>query len=284
MLDWLWTQLSTIVAIAAILFFLPFELNWPRIKGNKAWKQRVPVIALMGLMSVASAVVLALYLQSTMVAVLKGVQVFSLAKSGLPSPVIFVLGFLITDFLTYAFHRLSHKIDLLWRLHSIHHTDEHVTAITGQLHHPFETTVGYLFMLTFYVVLGIPVVVVALYVLINSVHNTFSHADLALPGSVELLLRLIIVTPDMHRTHHSILPEEGNTNFGQVFSFWDRIFGTYADHPQAGERNLKMGLPESIRPKSFSLSKLLAYPLRGNGNVLFGKGRNKKGRLSGHPS
>jgi sterol desaturase/sphingolipid hydroxylase (fatty acid hydroxylase superfamily) len=174
----------------------------------------------------------------------------------------FVVSFLLVDFLTYVFHRLSHMVPLLWRLHAIHHADEHVTAVTAQLHHPLETVASFVFLLFLYVVLGVPVVVAIIYGLVFAVHNAFSHADIRLPRDVDRLLRWIIVTPDLHRTHHSSDMREGNSNFGQIFSIWDRLLGTYVDRPSVPEAELSMGLPAAARPAAFKTSALLAYPFR----------------------
>jgi sterol desaturase/sphingolipid hydroxylase (fatty acid hydroxylase superfamily) len=130
------------------------------------------------------------------------------------------------------------------------------------------------FLLFLYVLLGVPVVVAIIYGLVYSVHNAFSHADIALPRGVDRWLRWVVVTPDLHRTHHSTDMREGNANFGQVFTIWDRLLGTYVDRPALPEGELRMGLPEAARPASFRALTLLAYPF--GGPTRSSRGPNRK--------
>lgn len=262
MLELIYQNATTSFAIAAMLFFIPFELLWPKINSGKNWAKRIPVIFAIGVAAIATGILVSHSIQADLVEFLKQFQLFSLAKSQLPPLLIFAIAFLFSDFLIYAFHWLSHKLNLLWRFHAIHHSDEHVTSITGYLHHPLEVIASYIFVMFFYVIFGIPIVVVAVYVTINAAHNIFVHADIRLPQFVDSMLRYVIVTPDMHRTHHSIDMREGNSNFGQIFSFWDRFFGTYVQTPSHGEENLIMGLPADAKPSSFGVIDLMAYPFR----------------------
>lgn len=254
------SELSTILAFAAILVFALLEIVFPRLNRRPAWRAHVPPILTLAVVGILVTIAVTYTLQDSLIRAVLPLQVASIAKLPLPAPVIFVGAFLLVDFFSFAFHWLSHVIKPLWRLHAIHHSDEDVTAVTGQLHHPGEVIASYLFLMVLFVVLGIPVVVAIFYGLIFAVHNIFVHANLALPGPVDRVLRLAIVTPDMHRTHHSIDLREGNSNFGQIFSVWDRIFGTYVDRPAVPEPELSMGLPENARPAGFTTLALLAYP------------------------
>ena len=119
---------------------------------------------------------------------------------------------------------------------------------------------NYVFLLFLYVVLGVPVVAAIFYGLAYAIHNSFAHADITLPRSLDRSLRWIIVTPDLHRTHHSVERREGNSNFGQIFTVWDRLLGTYVDRPSVPEAELSMGLPATAQPSAFKTSALLAYP------------------------
>ena len=132
--------------------------------------------------------------------------------------------------------------------------------MSGLLHHPLETLLSAVFLLFFTVVLGIPVLVFVIYGACIGVHSAITHADVALPRRFDWALRWLIVTPDVHRTHHSIQQREGNSNFGQVFTIWDRLFGTYVDRPAAAEAMLIMGLPDSEKPRAFSVAGLLLHP------------------------
>lgn len=267
----------TALALAAILFFTPFELLFPRVSSPQDWRRRVPVIAALGLLSLAAGFMVPLVAQAPYVKAIVGLKLFSIAKLPLPGEVIFIGSLLLVDFLTYAFHWLSHKIPLLWRLHAVHHADEHVTALSGQLHHPFEVIAQYFTLMFAYVVFGVPIVAVAAYAVLAGVHNAFAHADIALPERLERWLRLVIVTPDMHRVHHSVERREGNSNFSQVFSVWDRLFRTYIPEPSRPPRELRMGLSPDWAPRAFSLPALLLLPFRT-------RARQKERAAEGRPS
>lgn len=247
-------------ALACILLFLLLERLFPRIRHQSSSAQRIRTVTAIALTAIFTSYVASAYLKTDMISAFLQLKLFSIAKLELPAAVIFVLAFLLMDLLVYALHWLSHKISWLWRIHAIHHSDEHVTAFTGLLHHPLETVISFTFVLFFAVVLGVPVLVLMIYPFVAAAHNAFAHADIALPSWVDRPLRWLIVTPDVHRTHHSVRMDEGNSNFGQVFTFWDRLFGTYIDRPSVPESALVMGLPKSEKPKAFDLANLLTLP------------------------
>ncbi|MEQ1771513.1 MAG: sterol desaturase family protein [Devosia sp.] len=253
-------QLTTIIAFAAILVFAVIELAFPRMQKRPTLREHLPPILAFAAMTIATTLVLQFAASAPLIKMFAPLQVFHLARLSWPAWAVFVVSFLLIDFLTYAFHRLSHAIPVLWRLHAIHHSDEHVTAVTGQLHHPLEVAVSFVFLLFLYIVLGVPVRVAIIYGLVVAAHNGFTHADIALPGWLDRALRWIVVTPDLHRTHHSVEMREGNSNFGEVFTIWDRLFGTYVDRPSVPEAQLRMGLPETSRPAGFKTGVLLAFP------------------------
>lgn len=193
---------------------------------------------------------------------LLNLQVYSLSKSSLPLMAMMVVSFLIVDLLLYLFHYISHELSLLWRLHSIHHIDEQVSAKTAVLHHPLESLASMLFLLVFSVIFGLPIVVLIIYAAIATIHNIFVHSNIALNTTMDRLLRSVIITPDMHRTHHSLNLKEGNSNFGQLFSFWDRLFGTYTARPETSEEHIKMGLPKNENPSRLNPIGLLLFPFQ----------------------
>jgi sterol desaturase/sphingolipid hydroxylase (fatty acid hydroxylase superfamily) len=256
------SHLPTVLALGAILVFALVELGFPRMRSRPNLREHLPPILSFAALTFATTLVLNNVVQSWLLVVFVPLRVFHLAQLPVPAPLLFVISFLLIDFFNYVFHRLSHAVPMLWRLHAIHHSDEHVTAVTGQLHHPLEVVVSYVFLLFLYVVLGVPVVVAIIYGLVYAVFTAFAHADIALPRSLDGWLRRVIVTPDLHRTHHSSDMREGNSNFGQIFSVWDRLLGTYVDRPAMPEAELKMGLPAETRPANFKASALLAYPFR----------------------
>lgn len=247
----------TLLMIGALA---PLEYFFPRVSGRPSIKGRILAVLAIGALSMVTLTLLNGQLQQLLVPLFLQIKLFSLSKLEMPSLLLFLVGFLLIDLIQYTMHLVSHKVTLLWRMHAIHHADEHVTAASTLLHHPLEVMINYGIILCLYVILGIPILIIAIYGLVNAIHSVFSHANIALPAKLDHALRLVIVTPDMHRTHHSIRMDEGNSNFGQVFTIWDRLFGTYVAHPTTGEAGLVMGLPKSEKPKSFSLPGLLLLP------------------------
>jgi sterol desaturase/sphingolipid hydroxylase (fatty acid hydroxylase superfamily) len=255
-------QTHWIITIALILMFSAFEFARPKTKPARSFK-RLGVIIVIAIIANLGAFAFKSFTYVGIVSFLLQFQIFSISKLPIPTPILFVGCILLLDLLVYAIHLMSHKITLLWKLHAIHHADEHVDAKTGLLQHPFETIFGLLCVLAFSIILGVPVIAVILYASIGTLHNVFSHSNIELPSHIERWVRLLIVTPDMHRVHHSIEMREGNSNFGQVFPFWDRIFGTYIATPSRGDQNIIVGLPEKEKPKSFSTIGLLLMPFKG---------------------
>lgn len=254
------TELPTVIALCAVAVFALVERAIPRMRARPAWREHLPPILALAALTTITTMLLNHGAQGHLIGAFSAIKLMSLAKLDLPAPLLFAACFLLVDFLTYVFHWLSHAVQPLWRLHSVHHSDEHVTAVSGQLHHPLETVAAYVFLLFVYVILGVPVVVAAIYSLVFAVHNAFTHSNIRMPRAVDGALRWAIVTPDMHRTHHSVDLREGNSNFGQIFSFWDRLFGTYVARPSVPEAELVMGLPQGARPDGFRVLSLLAFP------------------------
>ncbi|WP_424982798.1 sterol desaturase family protein [Maritalea sp. S77] len=255
-------QTHWILIIALILFFLPLERFFPKVTRNVALSR------LFAVLSLAVCTQLTIWLFKTyfyvdLITLFLNLQIYSISRAEIPTAAIYLICFLVLDLTVYVYHVLSHKILPLWKLHSIHHADETVDASTGVLHHPFETIGSFLLTLAIAIAFGFPVLSLIIYAGVGTLHNMFAHANITLPSALDRVLRLVIVTPDMHRTHHSIDMREGNSNFGQVFSFWDRLFGTYIAVPKSGEANLIMGLPDSEKPKSFTLHGLLLHPFAG---------------------
>ena len=252
-------QTYWLLSLLLILIFAPFERLFPRINGRTP-KSRILVVFVMAICGYGAIWLFKNSIYFDTISLFLKFQIFSVAKAQIPTVAVYAISLLLIDIMVFIFHFLSHKISFMWKLHSIHHADEHVDAKTGILHHPIESIASLVFVLFFAVILGIPLVALILYASTATLHNFFSHANIALPTSLDRTLRLIIVTPDMHRTHHSVDLREGNSNFGQIFSFWDRLFRTYVDHPSTGEDNLVMGLVDKEKPKAFTVKDLLLHP------------------------
>ncbi|MFL6246347.1 MAG: sterol desaturase family protein, partial [Thermoanaerobaculia bacterium] len=138
-----------------------------------------------------------------------------------------LLGIAALDFCTYAAHVLLHKLPLGWRFHRVHHSDEHVDVTTAFRQHPGETIWRIVWQLPAIVLFGIPLWVVVVYLTISSLNAQLEHANIALPERLDRALRLLFVTPNMHKVHHSRLQRETDSNYANIFSVWDRLFGTY---------------------------------------------------------
>jgi len=155
----------------------------------------------------------------------------------------FSLSLLLLDLLIYWQHRLFHGPSLLWRLHSVHHSDRDLDASSGVRFHPGELllsagikTAGALF-------LGINSSALAVFEVLLNTASVFSHSNIALPPFLDKTLRLALVTPDMHRVHHSVSSDEMNSNFGFALPWWDRLFGTYRAQPRQPHESMALGLP-----------------------------------------
>lgn len=170
-----------------------------------------------------------------------------LATAPMPDWLKIALGVLLVDAIQYALHRLAHWIPLLWRAHQVHHADVDLDVTSAVRHHPLETLAMTALSLLLCVALGLPLLSLLLYSLVALPLALFCHANIAIPAPVDRWLRWCIVTPDMHRLHHSVLMDEGNSNFGMAFPWWDRLFGTYRAHPMQPHATMPLGLSLSSK-------------------------------------
>ena len=144
----------------------------------------------------------------------------------------------------YLVHVLMHKVPLFWRLHRVHHLDTHLDVSTSLRSHPAEPVVNLVITLPVAVIFGMTPWVLIIYELVDAIVNAFSHANLRMPHGLDRRLRWVFVTPNMHCIHHSSYQPETDSNYGQVFAFWDRLFGTYRHAPARGYDELQIGLAE----------------------------------------
>jgi len=172
---------------------------------------------------------------------------------------------LLLDLLIYVQHRIFHAVPLLWRLHRVHHADPELDASSGLRFHPLEILLSLGIKAAAAVALGAPAeAVLAFEVLLNAT-ALFSHANLALPGWLDRWLRLVLVTPDMHRIHHSEIARETDSDFGFCLSVWDRIFGTYVAEPQRGQLGMVIGIEGLRADAEQRIDRLLVQPFRREG-------------------
>jgi len=173
-----------------------------------------------------------------------------------------LLGFLILDFVIWAQHVAFHKVPWLWRLHRMHHADLDIDVTTGLRFHPIEILISMLIKMATVALFGIPAAAVVLFEVVLNVTSMFNHSNVRMPGWLDRIVRLVIVTPDMHRVHHSIVPSETNSNYGFNMPWWDRLFGTYRAAPKAGHDGMTIGLPIFRDPRELRLDRLLLQPFR----------------------
>lgn len=166
----------------------------------------------------------------------------SFRLSELPLLAAIPLTFLFMDLVRYAQHRLYHSIPLLWRIHKLHHDDGDFDLTTGVRFHPFEAALTLGSDLLCVLLLAPPVAGVLALELITTLQDLFEHANIRLPGAADRVVRALLITPDMHRVHHSANVPEQNRNFGVIFPWWDRVFGTYQPQPEGGHEAMRLGI------------------------------------------
>jgi len=182
----------------------------------------------------------------------------------LPVVLAVLLSIVAMDFIIYLQHVLVHAVPALWRLHRVHHADLDYDVTTGARFHPIEIILSMLIKFATIVVLGPPVVAVVIFEVILNALAMFNHGNVRLPLGLDHVLRLVIVTPDMHRVHHSVEDNEANSNFGFNLSIWDRIFGTYIAQPRGGHEGMTIGIHKYRDPKQVDqLPGMLALPFIG---------------------
>lgn len=160
------------------------------------------------------------------------------------------LGVLLLDVWIYGQHLAFHKVKWLWRLHRLHHADKNLDVSSAVRFHPLEILLSVFIKILAVVLWGIPPEAVLIFEIILSSSALFSHSNINLPQRLDRVLRWLVVTPDMHRIHHSILRIETDSNFGFNLSVWDRVFRTYTPHPQKGQRGMTIGLEDNTPPSS----------------------------------
>lgn len=173
-----------------------------------------------------------------------------------------VAGFVILDFAVWLEHVASHKVPLFWRIHRMHHADNGFDVTTALRFHPVEILLSMLWKALVIVALGIPPLAVLFFEIVLNGMSMFNHANIRLAETSDRVLRAVLVTPDMHRVHHSVIRRETDSNYGFNFSFWDRIFGTYRPQPEAGHDAMEIGLPMYRGAWSSKLAWMLALPFR----------------------
>ena len=184
----------------------------------------------------------------------------------------FVASILLLDLVIYFQHVLFHAVPALWRVHRMHHADLEFDVTTGARFHPIEIVLSMSIKLGVVAALGAPAVAVVAFEVVLNATSMFNHANVRIPARVDAVLRWMLVTPDMHRVHHSVVPRETDSNFGFNLPWWDRVFGTYRVQPAAGHEGMTIGIEQFRDPSELRLDRMLVQPFR-DGDRSYSLGR-----------
>jgi len=237
------TRLALLVGACALLWLL--ESVRP-LQRYREWRLRraLPNLALTALVILLNLVL------STLVAAVSGAAAINVLNA--------IVGIAALDLATYAAHVVMHRSPFAWRFHRVHHSENEVDVTTAFRQHPGETLWRVAWQLPPIIVLGLPFGVVVLYLTLSTLNAQLEHANLRVPDRQDRTLRWLFVTPNMHKVHHSRLQRETDSNYSNIFSLWDRLFGTYTRNADLG--SLRYGLDGLDEPSTQSLRGLLRLP------------------------
>jgi len=181
----------------------------------------------------------------------------------LPTLLKIVFSVLILDLVIYLQHIMFHVVPLFWRLHMVHHTDMDIDATTGVRFHPIEIILSMGIKMMAAILIGPPPIAVVIFEVLLNGTSMFNHGNVRYSQDIDSILRLLVVTPEMHRVHHSTIRWESNSNLGFNFPWWDRLFGTYRPQPAQGHLEMTIGLDQYKEPRKLTLPWLLVLPFIG---------------------
>lgn len=238
------------------------EYLWPRrprvLRRVQRWPHNLSLVAVgtvaVRVMAPAGVVSAAMLAESRGWGVLRSADV--------PSVVAWTASLLVLDLAVYAQHVAMHKVPWLWPLHRVHHADVDVDVTTGVRFHPLEYVLSLALKAAVAAAIGAPVGAVVLFEVLLNASSMFNHANLRLPRPVDALVRLVVVTPDMHRVHHSVDRVEADHNYGFNVPWWDRLFGTYRAEPQHGHETMPLGVAAFRTSADQRLDRLLVQPFK----------------------
>ena len=195
----------------------------------------------------------------------------------LPTWMAIVASVVLLDLAIYLQHVLFHAVPALWRLHRMHHADLAFDVTTGFRFHPIEILLSMLIKLATIAALGPPAIAVLVFEVLLNATSMFNHANVLIPPTFDHVLRWVVVTPDMHRVHHSIRSSETNSNFGFNLPWWDRLFGTYRPQPSAGQSGMTIGIEQFRDARELRLDRMLIQPFHNEvGDYPFGHRQNER--------
>lgn len=246
------------IGVGGFVLLLLVESVWPfRQRIESRWRRYAINLFIAG----SNALLLSVLLGSLIVSIYHTFELhrfgllYRLGLEGWGNVLLTVVGL---DAVTYAWHRAYHGVPLLWRLHRVHHSDQEVDVTTSGRFHLTEMILSAIFRLGVIALLGASIASVVIFEIVFGFFNQLEHSNLRIPEPFETWLRWVVVTPALHRIHHSQIPQHTNSDYGTIFSFWDRCFGTYRF--TEAQRALILGLPEYPYPSDVTFGKVLAMP------------------------
>ncbi len=259
-----WPQLEVLVRLGAFAGVFALMAVWevmaprrhPVIGRRQRWPSNIGIVVL-------NALLVRLLFPVTAIGVALLAQQHQwglLHHTALPTWAAVAVAFVLLDLAIYFQHRLFHAVPVLWRLHRMHHVDTEFDLTNGLRFHPLEIMLSMLIKFVVIVAIGAPAAAVLIFEVMLNATSIFNHANARLPLALDRRLRWFVVTPDMHRVHHSVHRQETDSNFGFNLPWWDRLFRTYRAQPQDGHSAMQIGLPEFRNPKWLRLDRLLLQP------------------------
>lgn len=253
-------EVRLLIFVISLVLLIGLEYLWPRRKRWIARNQRWPINFLLTLLNTGLSLA-AVSLSS--VAIAEVATLFELGllpESGITGPLAVVITVLVLDVTIYWQHRLFHVVPFLWRFHRVHHADPDLDVTSGFRFHPIEIILSLMIKLAVITLLGAHPIGVLLFEIALSSGSLFNHTNMNIRGRLDWFLRLFVVTPDMHRIHHSPNPLETNSNYSFTISVWDRIFGSYRGESLEPQETMVIGLEGLSDDKAHSIWQMLCYP------------------------
>jgi len=245
-----------LVLLAMVLWEVVAERRPQRIGRRQRWPGNLSIIAL-DTLAVRLIFPLAA-VGAALIAAERGWGLFN--QVTVPMWLAVVASVVVLDMAIYFQHRLFHAVPWLWRLHRMHHADLEFDVTTGLRFHPLEILISMGIKLAVVSLLGAPALAVLIFEVLLNATSMFNHGNVRLPARIDRWLRLLVVTPDMHRVHHSIVRHETDSNFGFNLPWWDRLFATYRDQPAAGHLGMTIGLEQFREARDLRLGRMLLQP------------------------
>ncbi len=256
-----------IIRISAFVGIFAIMAVWERLDPRRPWqtasgKRWMTNLAMVGFNTLFTRALLASGAFGAAVLAGQG-EVGLLHQLNWPWWVKLNLAVILLDGVVYFQHVLMHAVPILWRLHMVHHTDVDFDVTTGVRFHPLEIALSMFIKIGAVILIGASPVAVLLFEVLLNATSMFNHSNVRIPQEVDRVLRWIVVTPDMHRVHHSVIPRETNRNFGFNLPWWDRMLGTYLSQPSQGHEHMLIGLEQYRDPTRLTWLRLMALPFVG---------------------